>query len=52
MVILQGIKITLVGNNPVMKYPKSKKYGSNSDERETCMPVQYDLEGKDQPVVK
>ena len=35
-----------------MKYPNVKKYGSNSDERETCMPSQFDLEGKEEPIVK
>ena len=35
-----------------MKYPKVKKYGSNSDERETCLPIQFDLEGKEEPIAK
>ena len=29
-----------------MKYPIEKKYGSNSDERETCLPTQFDFENR------
>ena len=38
------IFLSFVGDNGFMKYPKEKKYGSNSDERETFVPEAFDLE--------
>ena len=38
------IKKPIVGENLVMKFPNEKKFGSNTDEKETFLPKQYDLE--------
>ena len=40
------IKSAQVGKNLVMKFPSEKKYGSNTDEKETFLPKQYDLENR------
>ncbi len=29
-----------------MKYPKAKKYGSNNDERESVLPLQFEAENR------
>lgn len=47
------IKNKFVVHNFIMKYPKGKKYASNTDEKETFLPSQYDLETKyDEPITK
>lgn len=35
-----------------MKYPKKRKFGSNSDEKETLFPSAFDLENKNGEIVK
>ena len=45
--ILQSrIKCPIYGNNLAMKYPKERKYGSNSDETETRSPSASDIENR------
>ncbi len=44
------INRSIYGKNGVMKYPKERKYGSNSDERETLFPAVFDLENKNNQI--
>ena len=46
------IKKYLYVNNETMKYPKERKYGSNSDERESLFPEQFDLQNKNTEISK
>lgn len=52
MILLLRITFAFLGDNGDMKYPKGKKYGSNSDEKETLLPNQYDLESRFEETVK